>query len=360
MKLKNKSAAQISTIKNGHQHTMTIVAATFSLMGGSTQELPMKTRAMPTSNFWLLFMALLMIGLVGCSSNKPVDIKDSGPAQPMDVSHIPDAVPRYEPRTRAGNKSPYTVLGKTYTLINDSRGFKEKGIASWYGNKFHGRRTSNGEIYSMYGMTAAHKTLPIPSYVRVTNLNNGRQIVVRVNDRGPFHSGRIIDLTYAGASKLGFIRQGTAPVMIETIEPGSPQPIPQITPAPKTESAAPMASTTLSTSTTISASTMPATVTALSASANAPKAPAPANSAGYQLPPNTYLQAGAFSSKTSADNLSRRIKVLTDFPVTILEPSADQLYRVHVGPLDSNLHLMQLRETLLQQNLPAPHVVYGK
>src|SRR5690606_2878870 len=123
--------------------------------------------------------------------------QDRGPASYVDLSQIPDAVPRSEPRTRAGIKNPSAVLGKTEYLLEDESDYRERGYASWYGKKFHGHQTSNGEIYDMYGMTAAHKTLPIPSYVRVTNLDNNRQVVVRVNDRGPFHSGRIIDLSYA-------------------------------------------------------------------------------------------------------------------------------------------------------------------
>jgi len=152
----------------------------------------------------VLLMIVIAAGLTACVSSpaptsKPrqptfAEQKDRGPTQAMDVDHIPDAIPRYEPRTIAGNKSPYTVLGKTYRVLPDSTGYSEQGIASWYGEKFHGRNTSNGEIYDMYGMTAAHKTLLIPSFVRVTNLDNGKSIIVRVNDRGPFHDNRIIDL----------------------------------------------------------------------------------------------------------------------------------------------------------------------
>ncbi len=271
--------------------------------------------------------------LISACSTVPLttEVKDSGPDRPMDVSHIPDAVPRHEVRTKAGNKSPYTVLGKTYRVQADSRGFVEQGIASWYGNKFHGRRTSNGEIYSMYGMTAAHKTLPIPSYVRVTNLNNGRQIVVRVNDRGPFHDGRIIDLTYAGAKKLDFIKHGTAPVRIEVLEPGTP----------------------------VAASAGASAVAELKVEGGASqKAPAPRHSAGYELPANTFLQAGAFSSLDAAERLRRRIDALTTLPVTVQAPAGDRFYRVRVGPVSDNLVVMDLRQLLQQHQLPAPHLVY--
>ncbi|MFQ3324729.1 MAG: rare lipoprotein A [Pseudomonadales bacterium] len=144
--------------------------------------------------------------------------QDYGPDSHMDPSEIKDAVPREDPILKAGNKNPYTVLGKTYSLLSSAKGYKERGGASWYGKKFHGHTTSNGEIYNMYGMTAAHKTLPIPSYVKVTNLSNGKATIVRVNDRGPFHSERIIDLSYAAATKLGYIGSGVANVEVETID----------------------------------------------------------------------------------------------------------------------------------------------
>ncbi len=279
--------------------------------------------------------------LAACSSQVAV-IKDSGPKQAVDVAHIPDAVPRHEPRTRAGNKSRYTVLGKTYEVLPHSRDFVETGIASWYGNKFHGRKTANGEIYSMYGMTAAHKNLPIPSYVRVTNLNNGKQVVVRVNDRGPFHEGRVIDLTYAAASKLGFVKQGTAPVRVETVGPGDQ------TGSTVRAAAVPQASVIDNSH----AASVDASRSAM------PKAPAPENSAGYQLPDNTFLQVGAFSAQTSADNLRRRIDGLTELPVSLIQPHTDALYRVRVGPIRNNLVLMELRETLQQHQISAPHIVY--
>lgn len=266
----------------------------------------------------LLVALALLTGCMGSGG----EVKDSGPARPVDMSHVPDAVPRTEVRTRAGNKNPYQVLGKTYYLLPTSEGYDEIGGASWYGNKFHGRRTANGEVYDMYGMTAAHKTLPIPSYVRVTNLANGRQVVVRVNDRGPFHGDRIIDLTYAAASKLGFAQQGVAEVRVETVGPEAvaatsvPKPKPEV----KTEQKP------------------------------APKA--------YKLPFNTYLQAGAFSSLAGAEAVRTRIGQLTPVPVSIVEDVSDSLYRVRVGPIADNQTLMQLRQLLTKNQLPVPHVVY--
>jgi rare lipoprotein A len=151
-------------------------------------------------------------GMVG-DLYKP-DEPDTVPGDIPDVARIPEPTVRKEPRSRYGNRS-YSVLGKRYHVLESAEGYDETGVASFYGNKFHGRRTSNLEVYDMYAFTAAHKTLPLPSYARVTNLDNGRSIVVRVNDRGPFHSGRIIDLSYAAAVKLGYREQGTARVEVQ-------------------------------------------------------------------------------------------------------------------------------------------------
>ncbi|ANS84701.1 RlpA-like lipoprotein [Vibrio scophthalmi] len=148
--------------------------------------------------------------------------QDIAPAQPMSVEHIEEVVPQYEPYSLGGTKD-YTVRGQRYHIIKDPKGFKEKGQASWYGKKFHGHSTSIGEVYDMYSMSAAHKELPLPSYVKVTNTDNGKSTIVRVNDRGPFHPGRIIDLSFAAATKLDVIRTGTANVEIEVITVEKPQ-----------------------------------------------------------------------------------------------------------------------------------------
>ncbi len=288
--------------------------------------------------YLIILLSIMSISLAGCvsgfrtSSTSPSPGKDSGPARPMDVSHIPDAVPRVEPITAAGNKSPYVVMGKTYRVMSDPSGYQERGIASWYGNKFHGRRTSNGEVYDMYGMTAAHKTLPIPSFVQVTNLKNKKTIIVRVNDRGPFHDGRIIDLTYAAAKKLDFQHIGTAQVEVKLIDP-------------RTYSSG--------------ESSNPSNSVTRSQSSGEQSAPAPVNSAGYRLPENTYLQAGAFSSQASAENLQAKISSLTRYPVSIIRSvSANVLYKVRVGPIDDNWELVNLQESLIKQELAQPYVVY--
>jgi rare lipoprotein A len=141
---------------------------------------------------------------------------------PADLDAIPDAVPVALPKSRYGNPKDYEVLGERYFVLNSAAGYKERGHASWYGTKFHGKRTSSGEPYDMFAMTAAHKTLPLPTYVRVTHLGNGKSVVVKVNDRGPFHVGRIIDLSYAAAARLDILGQGSAMVEVETVTPGAP------------------------------------------------------------------------------------------------------------------------------------------
>jgi rare lipoprotein A len=146
--------------------------------------------------------------------------QDDGPGDnpPEDIERIPDAEPKAEPLHRFAN-NPYVVFGKAYTPDTSNQPYRAEGIASWYGRKFHGQRTSSGEAYDMYGMTAAHPTLPIPSYVRVTSLQTGKSVVVRVNDRGPFHSDRLIDLSYSAAYKLGLVRNGSGKVRVESIDP---------------------------------------------------------------------------------------------------------------------------------------------
>ena len=171
--------------------------------------------------------------LAGCGSaprNPGGYYKDDGPPDemPRNLAQVADASPRREPLHRYANR-PYEVFGKKYTPFTELRPYRERGVASWYGKRFHGKPTSSGERYDMYAMTAAHPVLAIPSYARVTNLGNGRSVVVRINDRGPFHDGRLIDLSYAAAHKLGYIGHGSARVEVEAILPegvsAGPQPV---------------------------------------------------------------------------------------------------------------------------------------
>lgn len=206
---------------------------------------------MPHSRAAIGACALAALLLAACSGN----VRDSAPSGSVSIPDLPDdAVPRPEPRSRYGNGPEYEVFGQAYQVMDSSSGYKERGVASWYGKKFHGRLTSNREPYDMYAMTAAHKTLPLPTYVKVRNLRNDRSIIVRVNDRGPFVHNRIIDLSYAAALKLDMIRDGTSLVevtaisfddlprdrpvrVVEPAEPPAPQPVPA--PRPETPPATP-------------------------------------------------------------------------------------------------------------------------
>ncbi|WP_274538471.1 septal ring lytic transglycosylase RlpA family protein [Candidatus Enterovibrio escicola] len=160
-------------------------------------------------------MIIITILLSSCASNKSRYIltADKAPRTALTLTYIEDAQPRYEPSSQAGNRN-YSVLGQNYEVLTAPYGFSETGMASWYGEKFHGYKTANGEIYDMYSMSAAHKSLPLPSYVEVENTNNGKKTIVRVNDRGPFYKGRVIDLSYAAALKLDILRTGTALVKV--------------------------------------------------------------------------------------------------------------------------------------------------
>jgi rare lipoprotein A len=168
----------------------------------------------------LLLAASAAVALAGCSVRlgEPAD----GPGAAIDPDTLPEVVPRSEPKSRYGNPESYVVHGKRYHVRDSAEGYVAEGLASWYGSKFHGRRTSSGEPYNMYALTAAHRTLPLPTYARVTNLENGRSTVLKINDRGPFHDDRIIDLSYAAATRLGVVEAGTARVRVRALTPGTP------------------------------------------------------------------------------------------------------------------------------------------
>jgi len=232
--------------------------------------------------------AAILADLQGCGLDLE---RDRAPAPgSVDVASVPEPVPKTEPRSRYGNPESYVVNGRRYRVLRDGRGYVERGIASWYGEKFHGRRTSSGETYDMYGMTAAHKTLPLPSYVEVLNLRNGKRLVLRVNDRGPFHDNRIIDLTYTAAARLDILRGGTGLVEVRAIDPATWRPGGSTASASRSEAALP----------------------------------------GF------YIQVGAFSQRINAEKLRKRLGVLGDFLVNISEAvvGGRTLYRVRVGPLN--------------------------
>ena len=165
---------------------------------------------------------LLLISCAGKNNNPVISSNDGPPSENIDVSQIPNAIPRPTTPSHYGNPASYEVYGKRYYVMSSSNNYKQRGIASWYGSKFHGKRTSSGEPYNMHAMTAAHKTLPLPTYVKVTNLKNKRQVILKVNDRGPFHEGRIIDLSHTAAVKLGIKATGTGWVEVEAINTSLP------------------------------------------------------------------------------------------------------------------------------------------
>jgi rare lipoprotein A len=305
----------------------------------------------------VLFIASLMSALSACTTVSDLiptsisssDSGDSAPQERRDVSQIADAQPQPVIRTRAGNKSPYTVLGKTYTLLPASEGYKEQGGASWYGTKFHGRRTANGEVYDMWGMTAAHKTLPIPSYVRVTNMENGRNVVVLINDRGPFHSERIIDLSYAAAVKLGFADQGVADVEVVDVTP-----LEQSANAPLAVTAIPSNAKTLVAPQ--SAPVVPKEIVVAAPVVIKPPVNNTPNTAGNNQPA-VYLQAAAFKSLDSAQKLQKKLQEKLSSSVIIVPSSNKLWHRVRVGPLLGVQKISEARQILSEQGIKKPQVV---
>jgi rare lipoprotein A len=235
-------------------------------------------------------------------------VSDSAPEHALDISGIAEPVPRAEPASRYGNRSPYTVLGKSYRVLPSAEGYSERGIASWYGQKFHGRQTSSREVYDMCSFSAAHKTLPLPSYVRVTNLDNGRSAVVRVNDRGPFHAGRIIDLSYAAAVKLGVDRTGTARVEVRALTGG--------------------------------------------ADIAAPPAPPAADPSRRQV-----VQVGAYRDKDNARRIAGQLEGagIDDVSVEDVRVEGGKVWRVRVGPLAPR-SVDGVLERIRRLGLPSPRV----
>lgn len=251
--------------------------------------------------FHFTFVILLTIFLNSCSHTSK---QDGPPRYDVDVSNIPNAVPRQEAMAKYGNYKSYIVFGKRYYTLKNSHNYNEVGTASWYGSKFHSRKTSSGERYDMLAMTAAHKTLPLPTYVEVTNLANQRRIIVKVNDRGPFESSRIIDLSYVAAKKLGMLGRGTANVRVRAINPNT------------NNQREPFFAD--------SKSTFERVYPAFN--------PSREQTAGEQTKP-LYLQVGAFRNKQYAVKLKDRVSLVSSAPVSIISPSRKQgLYKVKVGP----------------------------
>jgi rare lipoprotein A len=247
-------------------------------------------------------------------------LSDSAPVSAIEVDRLIEPTPKPEQIARYGNKSPYTVLGKSYYVLDTSDDYSEQGIASWYGQKFNGRKTSSGEIYSICEFTAAHKTLPLPSYVRVTNTRNGKSVVVRVNDRGPFHAGRIIDLSFVAAVRIGLDKTGTAPVKVELIRAGNSS-----------------------------------NNRAENYSDDKPDSP-PENMAD-----EVSLQFGSFSEKDNAKRLQDRLEAadIDNIKLDKAEVQGQSVWRVQLHAL-KNERLPEILEKIRQLGLPKPKLISQK
>lgn len=263
--------------------------------------------------------------------------KDDGPGDnpPADLDSIPDATPRLEPLSRFANR-PYSALGRDYVPATALVPYRERGLASWYGRRFHGQLTSSGEPYDMYGMTAAHPTLPIPSYARVTNLANGRSVVVRINDRGPFLRDRVIDLSYTAAYRLGYVSTGSAMVEVKSILPGDmdmTDVAAASAPAGRKPSAQASAPAAIPVAARADASTAAAVPAAAATPAATPAAAPSALSAADAAAGGVFVQLGAFSSQANAEDFRDRVSEEMTGLVGRLELKRDGgRFRLHAGP----------------------------
>lgn len=324
---------------------------------------------------WLLATLLVLVGCGGSHSTRPYSSSRGGTSSgggsyddtsrpqssryrsssdsvpdgpPPDVSNLPEPVPRVEPRSLYGNKSPYTVLGRTYSVLPSARGYDERGIASFYGSKFHGYKTSNLEDYDMYKFSAASKVLPLPSYARVTNLQNGKSVIVRINDRGPFHENRVIDLSYAAAVKIGVWPKGTGLVEVQGIDPTADAPQPPPVPLYVPPSAPQVAAASSMPAPPSTASVAPVVSPVLSG----PPAPVPSAS------PGIYLQVGAFADQANAEHVAAQLRAANFGPVQVVDATIDGrvVHRVRVGPLADVDTADRVTTQIEQMGLPHPQV----
>ncbi len=266
-------------------------------------------------------------------------VADGGPPIPPDVSHLVEPTPTDEPPVRYGNRSPYTVLGKSYHVMEHADGYVARGIASWYGAKFHGRATSSLEPYDMYQFSAAHKSLPLPTHVRVTNLLNGRSVVARVNDRGPFHEDRLIDLSYAAAVKLGMHIEGTAPVEIRVLKPNVTPPLP------------PAAMSTAEAWASARAGTLPTT--------QGPRVQVTAVASPEVARGRVWLQVASFAEPDNANRLVERLHkahIPTD-KIQSTQVAGRTVYRVRAGPFPSHGDSRHTADQLKGMGLGVPTLI---
>lgn len=311
----------------------------------------------------VMTIALLLGGvgvLGGCASTKatgtdPDAITTITPPTAAELALLPDAVPRQEPPSRSGNPEFYTVFGRNYAVKGTSAGYRARGLASWYGPKFHGKRTSSGRPFDMYALSAAHKTLPIPTYVRVTRLDNGHSIVVRVNDRGPFIDDRLIDLSYAAAVKLDMVDDGTIPVEVTALRPyqylsryDEPRgPVATVAAVDETPPK-PAVRAGLAESSAVSTST---TFTKVSTVEPAVAIPVAAGSG------NAYLQVGAFSQRRRAEQLQGLLRGNLGREVSLAR-GVDTLHRVRIGPLRTPSEVDDTRRQLAGLGIGQAYLVH--
>ena len=300
-------------------------------------------RVMSGCQWRVACLAFSLGAVAGCSISST---GDGAPRSRPDVSGIPDAVVRAEPKSRYGNPPSYVVHGRRYRVLDSAHGYRVQGVASWYGTKFHGKRTSSGETYDMHKMTAAHKSLPLPTYVRVTSLENGRQVVVRVNDRGPFHDDRLIDLSYVAAVKLGLDRSGTARVEVEALDPSTlASPVVRSTPAGQAATAGSRKPATTGRGgapVVDKGRTLGAARRAAAPAAAAPSPPLP-EAVSVARPGVLYIQVGSFRFRDNAEQRRRELHQAGLDPgavqVQAEQVNTDYYYRVLIGPLDGDAEL---------------------
>lgn len=279
-----------------------------------------------------LVLVLFAILLSSCSTTR----KDGPPGFYVDADRVPDAEPKPTKLSKYGNMDSYRVFGKTYHVMSSSKNYEERGVASWYGTKFHKQRTSSGERYNMLAMTAAHKTLPLPTYVQVTNLHNGKKIIVKVNDRGPFESNRLIDLSYVAAKKLGMTGHGTALVDVKAIDPiefaKNHNRVPENQPMlAKREKSTVTEDFYLSGDSGAASNSKPVTYTYQSAHLAHRGKTHSATMVAQRDKSHVYLQVGAFRNKAYAERLKKRLTPLIGSPVQIAH--SKKIYRVQIGPI---------------------------
>lgn len=296
-----------------------------------------------------LLLAGILAGCAGAPQRTPrselPQALPSVPPPPPDAAATPDAVPRWEPRSKYGNPASYEVFGQRYVILPSAEGYVARGIASWYGPGFHGERTSSGEPYDMYAMTAAHKTLPIPVYARVTNLANGRSVVVRINDRGPFVGDRLIDLSWSAASRLDMLRGGTTPVEVRVLSPGEKA---------ATDATAASTPPAISATPPVSAPTptqAPTQTPTATPAVSAPVASVPAVAAPGD---GSWLQAGSFSDVTNAKKLLQRLadSGIHNAQIVEFDVGGRRVWRVRVGPIASREELDDYIERLALFGIP--------